>query len=162
MLVLTPTDSRDELELSQTINRRLSIFLAGSIEMGLASPWQDKVIKELNGKRITVYNPRRSDWDSSWIQSIDNKEFKKQVLWEQKYLKASDIIFFYIQGDTKSPITLLEFGQAIESNKTIVICCEKGFWRRGNIEVLCDSEGIELFSTLDEAVDKLFDILHKI
>ena len=47
------------------------IFLAGSIENGLADNWQDRVAKELaeryNGLdcNVIINNPRRGNWDSS-------------------------------------------------------------------------------------------------
>jgi hypothetical protein len=29
-----------------------------------------------------TYNPRRENWDSSLVQSIDDLKFKEQVVWE--------------------------------------------------------------------------------
>ena len=55
------------------------VFLAGSIEMGIAEKWQDKVVKELEHSVWTVLNPRRDDWDSSWEQTTENYQFVKQV-----------------------------------------------------------------------------------
>lgn len=43
-----------------------TIFLAGSIEMGKAENWQDKVVRLLKDKEVIIFNPRRDDWDSSW------------------------------------------------------------------------------------------------
>ena len=57
----------------------IRIFLAGSIDMGTAEDWQAVVTKEIQkiniSKDIEIYNPRRDDWDSSWVQSKDNKQF---------------------------------------------------------------------------------------
>jgi hypothetical protein len=36
----------------------------------------------MTNNQILVLNPRREDWDSSWIQSIDNPQFREQVEWE--------------------------------------------------------------------------------
>lgn len=134
---------------------RLKIFLAGSIEMGKAKNWHDIVQKSIENAEVDVYNPRRDDWDDSWVQSVNNENFKQQVIWEQKGLSISDIVFFYFQEDTKSPISLLEFGQIIWSDKEIIICVEPKFWRRGNIEVLCDSFNIPLHDNLDDAILEL-------
>ena len=56
-----------------------SIFLAGSIEMGIAESWQEKVVQELKNEPVIILNPRRDDWDSSWEQKIDNLQFREQV-----------------------------------------------------------------------------------
>ena len=61
--------------------RGTKIFLAGSIEMGTAEDWQSKVIKELETYKGYIFNPRRDDWDSSWVQDINNSQFFEQVTW---------------------------------------------------------------------------------
>ena len=131
------------------------IFLAGSIEMGKAVEWQDKVSESLEEYSGNILNPRRSEWDSSWEQSIDNPNFKEQVTWELDGLDRSQIIFFYLDPNTKSPISLLEIGKYIASDKKLIICVPKGFWRRGNIEVLCDRYNIDLCSNKQELIYKL-------
>lgn len=41
-----------------------SLFLAGSIEMGKAENWQDRITKAFEGiDDIVILNPRRDDWD---------------------------------------------------------------------------------------------------
>lgn len=37
--------------------------------------------------------------------------------------------------------------------KPIVVCCEPGFWRKGNIEMVCDRYEIPLFDKYEEAVE---------
>ena len=131
------------------------IFLAGSIEMGKAVEWQDKVSESLEEYSGNILNPRRESWDSSWEQSIDNPNFKEQVTWELDGLDRSQIIFFYLDPNTKSPISLLQIGKYIASDKKLIICVPKGFWRRGNIEVLCDRYNIPLYDNLDIAIEML-------
>ena len=54
----------------------ISVFLAGSIEMGKAEDWQSETIKALSDlENIEVFNPRRDDWDSSWKQEESNRQF---------------------------------------------------------------------------------------
>jgi hypothetical protein len=55
-----------------------TIFLAGSIEMGAAEPWQDALIATLRDAGATILNPRRSAWDASWVQSIENPAFRER------------------------------------------------------------------------------------
>lgn len=113
----------------------ISVFLAGSIEMGKAVDWQKEVIDALRDLDVTVYNPRREDWDASWKQTYTNEQFRDQVCWEQEKLKEATLIFMYLAPGTQSPISLLEFGQFCYSGK-LIVCCPHGFWRRGNIEVM--------------------------
>ena len=40
------------------------IFLAGSIEMGKAVEWQDKVSESLEEYSGNILNPRRVEWDN--------------------------------------------------------------------------------------------------
>ena len=140
----TPSEYKDNLTL----------FLAGSIEMGTAEHWQKRVVEALKDcKRLTIYNPRRDDWDSSWVQSIDNPQFIEQVEWELDHLQRANLAIFYFDPSTKSPITLMELGMMSNpwSPLTLVVC-PKGFWRRGNVEIFCNREGIEFFETLDDAI----------
>ena len=111
-----------------------TIFLGGSIEMGKAENWQERLVKEFTNTDLTFLNPRRDDWDSSWTQSIDNPQFYEQVTWEQEALHFSDIIIIYFDPATMSPISLLELGLFASSGK-LIVCCPEGFWRKGNVEL---------------------------
>ena len=129
------------------------IFLAGSIEMGNAELWQDNVICMFNYEHrdVTFLNPRRADWDSSWEQKIENDKFREQVEWELRGLELCDLIIMYFDPQTKSPISLLELGLYAKSGKLIVIC-PKGFWRKGNVDIICKRYNIR-------TCDKLANIL---
>jgi hypothetical protein len=122
---------------------RRSVFLAGSIEMGHAEPWQARVEEALADLDIVVLNPRRDEWDASWVQSINNPPFREQVEWELAAQEQSTVIAMYFAPTTKAPITLLELGLAARSGK-VVVCCPEGFWRKGNIEVVCATYQIPL------------------
>ena len=134
-----------------------TLFLAGSIEMGNATDWQESLstyLDEQAGLHGTIFNPRRKDWDSSWTQEQKNEQFNYQVNWEMERLNQSDIIFMNILPDTKSPITLLELGlHAVAGN--LIVCCPKGFWRKGNVDIVCTRYGIPLFENYEDAVGAL-------
>jgi hypothetical protein len=133
-----------------------SVFLAGSIENGVAEDWQKKVENELSKLNVTVYNPRNDDLDATLEQSITNKKFNAQVNWELDHLDAVDIAFFYFSPETKAPITLMELGSQIGSGpKRMIVCCPDGFWRKGNVEIFCDREGWPLYNDLDSAISAL-------
>jgi hypothetical protein len=127
-----------------------SLFLAGSIEMGEAENWQEYVQSFLADTDFTIFNPRRDDWDSSWVQSKDNPQFVAQVSWELTALERVDYILMYFDPGTKSPISLLELG-LFRSHNLIVVCPER-FWRKGNVDIVCQRYGITQYDTLDEAI----------
>lgn len=136
-----------------------SIFLAGSIEMGKAEDWQTRItntLKEIvpNKLNVTIFNPRRDDWDSSWEQSINNHQFYEQVTWELTALDKADVIIMYFAPGTKSPISLLELGLYAYSKKMLV-CCPQGFWRKGNVDIVCEKYGIPLFEDLTDLIEQL-------
>lgn len=120
------------------IDGNTTIFLAGSIELGKAIPWQTDLVKEFKDDNITFFNPRREDWDSSWTQEITDPQFYEQVGWELDSLEEADIIIYCFDPETKSPITLLELGLFARSDKPIIVYCPEGFWRKGNVDFICE------------------------
>ena len=131
-----------------------SVFLAGSIEMGQAGPWQVEVERALADQDIAILNPRRDAWDASWEQSIRNPMFRSQVEWELLAQEQATIIAMYFAPDTKAPITLLELGLFARSGK-LIVACPDGFWRKGNVEVVCDRYGILMVASLAELIDQV-------
>lgn len=134
-----------------------SMFLAGSIEMDKAKKWQDEVTKKIHAlnKNIIVINPRREDWNSSWRQSLDDKNFYEQIDWEHTNITACDFVFIYFQKDTKSPISLLELGLVAGLDKDVVVFCEEGFWRKGNVDYICEQYDILQVNSFDELIEMI-------
>ncbi len=137
-------------------------FLAGSIEMGQAENWQEEVTEALLERwkspdyEDIILNPRRDDWDSSWTQSIYNDQFKKQVDWELSGLEKSARIIFYFAKGTKSPISLMELGLVSTlKNKSVIVYCDPDFWRRGNIEIMCERYGNIFFTDKEKFLSYL-------
>jgi len=138
------------------------VFLAGSIEMGKADNWQTRIVKALKGKNGIILNPRRDDWDSSWVQEIDNPKFREQVEWELKAMEDAHIIAMMFDPATKSPITLLELGLwtvMYGGNQKLLVCCPKGYWRKGNVDIVCRKYKIPMVVSEQ---DLILTIKHKI
>lgn len=138
------------------------IFLAGSIDMGKAENWQAVVEKRLEHLPVTILNPRRDDFDPSWEQDIKNPEFRKQVDWELDAIWSSDYVLFYFDPAGQAPVTMMELGIVSERvfrgdyGVEVLVCCPEGFWRKGNVDIVCDRVGIDYSSkNLDELIDKL-------
>jgi len=126
------------------------IFLAGSIEMDTAERWQDKVIQNFQDKQVIFLNPRRDDWDSNIKQSCMDDEFRNQVNWEISGLLKSDLVIFYVDPTTKSPITLLELGMIAGRKIPSIVCCPEGYWRKGNVEMVCTRFGIQMIDDFEK------------
>jgi len=109
--------------------------------MGGAERWQETLERALADLDVLILNPRRDAWDISWAQSIDNPVFREQVEWELAAQERASVIAMYFAPTTKAPITLLELGLAARSGK-VIVCCPAGFWRKGNVDVVCARHGI--------------------
>lgn len=130
-----------------------SIFLAGSIEQGTAEDWQTKTEKAFKDEDCTILNPRREEWDSSWVQSINNPQFNEQVTWELDAQERANFILMYFDPKTKSPITLLELGLfAMTAGGELIVCCPEGFWRKGNVDIVCRRYSLQVAQTLDQLI----------
>lgn len=148
MQVIKPDSSNQLIEADTTV------FLAGSIEMGKATDWQNQIERALIDFDVTLFNPRRNNWNSKWEQTEKNDDFNYQVNWELNRLDSTDIVFMNFLPDTKSPISLLELG-AYAKTKKMIVCCPPGFWRKGNVDIFCNRNGISVYSEFDDAIGAL-------
>ena len=121
---------------------QLTVFLAGSIEMGVAEHWQDRIVRD------------RDDWDSSWKQTIDDPQFNEQVTWELEHLERADLIVMYFDPSTKSPITLLELG-LFAQEAAMIVCCPDGFWRKGNVDIVCKHYGVAQVDSIEVLIERI-------
>lgn len=135
-------------------NGRKSVFLAGTIDIGNSEDWQSIVKEEFLDSKINILNPRRDAWDSSWEQQFSNPQFYQQVNWELNALERSDVILLVLKANSKSPISLLELGMFAASKK-VVVCCEEGFYREGNVQIVCDRYNIPYYTHLDQAINRV-------
>lgn len=147
MKVITP-GSYSLIKEALPDSPEISIFLAGTIDDGDSKNWQkeiiDKLIPYYMFEDLTIYNPRRDDWNSN----ATNKDIEEQIKWEQEKLEKCDIILMVILEDSKSPISLMELGEFCDSQKIMVFCPEK-FYRYLNVKDLCLRKYIPLFLTND-------------
>ncbi len=127
---------------------RPAIFLAGSIDNGTAEQWQNQFIAACEGEPVILLNPRRQQWPNESEQRPRNAIFREQVEWELGALESADIVALYLSPETRAPISLLELGLWARSGK-LVVACPDGFWRKGNVEMVCARYGVPLVSDLD-------------
>lgn len=144
-----------------------SIFLAGSIEQDTAAAWQKQVVKKFSAyPNVVLYNPRRDEWDASWETKADSENFRQQVEWELYHLERADLTIMYFDPSTKSPISLLELGlfgrqqfgyydKDGASVSRIQVVCPEPFWRKGNVDIVCQRYGINQHETLTDAINSI-------
>jgi nucleoside 2-deoxyribosyltransferase len=145
---------------SSSFERFTKIFLAGSIEMGKAEPWQQTVAEALKDESVILFNPRREDWDSSWSQDpTAGTPFNLQVTWELEHIRKSDLVIFYFDPATQSPITLMELGICLAKDYNILVCCPDGYFRKGNVVIACshvpNNASVNVLNTLDELIAEI-------
>ena len=137
-----------------------AIFLAGSIEQGKAVDWQKEIVKLLEeaNAEITILNPRRDNWNAKLDQRKDNPDFREQVEWELEAQERANHILMFFDKETKSPITLLELGLFARTGR-LIVCCPEGFWRKGNVDIVCEKYNVEQVETIEGLV---LTLLHKL
>jgi hypothetical protein len=145
------TTYKPPLALPRRWQQGYSVFLAGSIEMGAAPDWQAEIERNLAHLDIDIYNPRRDNWDPTWVQSADNPQFREQVEWELDALAQANLVVMYLAPGTMSPISLLELGiYAANGGNKLIVCCPEGFHRKGNVDIVCERYGVEQVDSLEE------------
>jgi len=128
------------------------IFLAGAIDQGRAEPWQNAVVPALIDQPGTLCNPRRVDWDASWRQTLDDPRFAGQVKWELDALEDADLILCWLPAGSQAPVSLLELGLHARGGR-LIVGCDDGFHRQGNVAAVCARFGIPLVGSLSELIE---------
>jgi hypothetical protein len=132
-----------------------SVFLAGTIDNGHSFNWQQLVIDSLKDIDCVVFNPRKESWDYTLDPREVSKALRVQVEWEQKAIEASTIVFFHFVGGSVSPISLLEYGQCYEAEKSTIVSCSADFFRFGNIKIMQDKIQEPTYTDFNKAVQFL-------
>jgi len=147
LIIKSPTTIPEE-------DNRTKIFLGGSIDLGKAENWQAKVEQNLVNCNVILLNPRRDDWNKDWKPISSDKNFRIQVEWELNALEQADYIIMYFASQSQSPISLLELGLYAKTKKLLVVCPE-GFWRKGNVDIVCEKYKIVMFDSIDSLLKTL-------
>jgi hypothetical protein len=131
---------------------RPSVIFYGAIQSEPA--WQTNLASSLSDLPVDILDPRRDDWDSSWVEDISFPKFKEQVEWEMDGAKIADVVVFYFPPGALTPVALLELGMYAASGK-VIVCCPDGFYKKGNVQMVCLRYGIELLETLGELNERV-------
>ena len=146
----------------ETLDKMLAA--GGTIDLGNSENWQERLITELRALNLpfplTISNPSREQWYGE--PTTDNPEFVRQVNWELNHLQRADIVMMRLLAGSHSPVSLLELGlNAFES--TLIVYCDRGFWRAGNVDIVCDRLSIPTVNSdrelLDAVVNKAREVV---
>ena len=110
------------------IDTNPTLFLAGGITN--CPVWQTDIIEYFKGTDLTIYNPRRDDFDIT-----NNSVEEEQITWEHVYLKHSKNILFWFPKETVCPITLYELGRYINTDKNIFVGMHPDYVKRRTMEI---------------------------
>lgn len=124
------------------------IFLAGSMDTSVKNNWRDDVVHVL-GEVYNFYDPTNNNHDM-----LNDIEMREHIKWELDALNMSDKILLNFLPDAQSPISLVELGLYVSSNKLIVIC-PKEFHQSRYVRVLCKQYNTPLFNKMDDALRTL-------
>jgi hypothetical protein len=125
------------------------LFLAGAIDQDRAERWQDAAVTALRDQPGTVLNPRRDAWDATWVQDLANPQFAAQVAWELDGLERADVIICWLPASAQAPISLLEIGLHARGRR-LLIGCEPGFHRAGNVHAVAQRFAVPVVETLSD------------
>ncbi|KAK3303699.1 uncharacterized protein B0T15DRAFT_540999 [Chaetomium strumarium] len=131
------------------ITGRRSVFLAGTTSRTAGSDWRETLADAMSHLPVTIFNPLRPDWDSSWREDPTFTPFREQVIWELDMQEQADLIVVYFGPATDAPVSLLELGLCARAGKAIVSCHPK-YRKRGNVQIVCQRFGIQF---LDDEKD---------
>lgn len=135
--------------------RKGTAFLAGSIDMGTAEHWQERVCGMLRDLDVVLFNPRRDDWDDTWVQDITCAPFSEQVNWELDHIHLADHVLIYFAPGTFAPISLAELGYCLGADFDPIVICPPDFYRRGNVQIMCERAKVTVYDQLEHGVTEL-------
>ncbi|KAK0640750.1 hypothetical protein B0T16DRAFT_418408 [Cercophora newfieldiana] len=128
-----------------------SVFLAGTTTRTTGPDWREALTNAIAHLPVTIFNPLRVDWDSSWREDVDFPPFHEQVHWELDMQERADVIVVYYGPGTDAPISLLELGLWARSGKAIV-ACHRDYKKRGNVHIVSQRLGIEFLDADDDFI----------
>ncbi|TVY18745.1 hypothetical protein LARI1_G004052 [Lachnellula arida] len=143
-----------------------SVFLAGTTTTTTTTTapstadWRETLSASLRPYPLTIFNPARPDWDSTWREDITFAPYREQVQWELDKQATADLVVVYFHPATVAPVSLLEFGLAAgQSPGKVVAVAPEGYAKRGNVQIVCEKFGIEFLDDIDRLHESIVNKL---
>ena len=146
-------------EYSRELEDGVNVFLAGGITN--CPDWQSPIVDKLKTLTpINIFNPRRNNWNPTFSEE---DECLKQINWEYDHLRISDVVIFWFPKETLCPITLLEYGKFLVSNKRMVVGVHPEYQRKLDIKIQTTLERPyqEIVHSIDGIFQKFFEIFNE-
>ena len=87
-------------------------------------------------------------------ENLNSLDVKLHIQWELDALEMSDKILLNLLPDALSPISLVELGLYVSSNKLIVVC-PKEFYKSSYVHTLCEKYNTPIFNKINTALTQL-------
>lgn len=145
---------------SRTSRHAPVISLTGPISSKRERCWQLPVAEDLRARGFQVRTPLEKRWLSEWLEHTGEPVFQRNVASNFQDLDESDEILMHFTEDSLAPTSLLQFGRYVHSGK-LTVSCERGFWRRGNLEIMCGLYGVPLFESQRDGVEHLLGRVYR-
>ncbi|KAI1362856.1 hypothetical protein F5Y08DRAFT_259752 [Xylaria arbuscula] len=136
-----------------------SVFLAGTTTAVGNVDWRESLAGSLAEYPLTLFNPNRPDWDSTWREDIAFDPYREQVLWELDKQEKADFVVVYFHPATVAPISLLEFGLSARIPGKVIAIAPPGYSKRANVQLVCQKYSIEFLDTIDKLHEVIIDKL---
>jgi hypothetical protein len=140
-----------KVKLPKKIKEKEYVFLAGSMDYKSSSSWRDKVINEFDDKNKNFFDPTNIDHDE-----LNESEMESHIQWELEAMSMADKIVLNFLPDSLSPISLVELGLYVQSEKLVVVC-PKEFYQSNYVYVLCEKYNTPAYPNIDEALNRLLN-----
>ena len=118
------------------------LYLGGIAEVD----WREQFRMHISDD-ITVFDPMIDGYES-----LSDLELSNQVARELYYIEECNLIIFYINNKWKGASTLLELGDAVGSDKSVIVCLDGKIKGGNKIKRYCEYRGVHVVSTIDELV----------
>lgn len=121
---------------------QFAVFLRGTTTASGSADWRSTLASRLRDsfddatQGISILNPARDDWDSSWRKDFSDPRWAEQFAWEQDMLERADLVVVLLHGVTAAPVSLLELGLVARWGNAVV-CVLDGYPKAGYVEALC-------------------------
>lgn len=79
-----------------------------------------------------------------WREDANFAPYREQVEWELEKLDKADVVVIYFHPATQASISLLEFGLCARVPGKAIVSRPEGYWKRGNVQIVCKKYGIEM------------------
>lgn len=125
-----------------------SVFLAGTTSEVDAHDWREALSTALSDVPVTIYNPYRADWDSSWREDINFTPYREQVEWELEKQDKADIVVIYFHRPPRHRSVCSSLGSVRGFQERLSLSVPRGTGRGGMCKLCVGNMGLKWWTML--------------